>query len=606
MTTSPTQPYKISSSKLAELLAKARKKVNAVSDDEANAIVQNAIAAENDIIGSFATGSFAPDLPGQNVTAIANAISTIPSPRLTIGRDGKPITLNSEQRAFVDLALQGQSCILIGAAGTGKTTSTNESVQEMIHQNVCGLLSSDGHNYLTSATPGIVSIAYTRRAVSNLRRAMPPDMKGNTLTIHKLLEYQPVYYSVFDSESGKEVSKMSFEPTRNALKPLPSSIKTIYIDESSMVSVELFQEIIDACPHNPQFIFLGDIQQLPPVFGSAILGFKMLELPTIELTQVYRQALESPIIRLAHRILSGNPINKSEFSDWKIPGQLTIHPWKKKLEAEVACNTAGVFFSAAYDQGQFDPESDIILLPFNKSFGTIELNRKIANHIARSLKRVTYEIIAGFNKHYFSPGDKILVEKEDAIITRIEPNVAYAGMPFQLPSEHLNYWGHNSSKKVLTAMSDDDVDSFLESMTGGTSDDDKEKVRQCSHIIYYKRMNIAGDELENEIELKVSSAADVNNILLGYVLTVHKSQGSEWKKVFLVLHQSHATMLQRELLYTAVTRAKEELYVICEPESFDKGIRSQRIKGNTLAEKISYFQGKKDNGYLEDKLLEEA
>jgi ATP-dependent exoDNAse (exonuclease V) alpha subunit len=51
-------------------------------------------------------------------------------------------------------------------------------------------------------------------------------------------------------------------------------------------------------------------------------------------------------------------------------------------------------------------------------------------------------------------------------------------------------------------------------------------------------------------------------------------------------------MLQRELLYTAVTRAKKELYVICEPDAFEKGVRAQRIKGTTLAEKAEYFKGK--------------
>ena len=53
-------------------------------------------------------------------------------------------------------------------------------------------------------------------------------------------------------------------------------------------------------------------------------------------------------------------------------------------------------------------------------------------------------------------------------------------------------------------------------------------------------------------------------------------------------------MIQRELLYTAITRAREELYVICEPDTFEKGINGQRIKGNTLAEKYTYFQGKLD------------
>jgi ATP-dependent exoDNAse (exonuclease V) alpha subunit len=101
--------------------------------------------------------------------------------------------------------------------------------------------------------------------------------------------------------------------------------------------------------------------------------------------------------------------------------------------------------------------------------------------------------------------------------------------------------------------------------------------------------------LDSEQIVKVDKAADINSMLLGYALTVHKSQGSEWRKVFFVTHQSHATMLQRELLYTAVTRAKEELYIICEPETFTKGIESQRVKGNTIAEKAAYFQGKLDS-----------
>jgi ATP-dependent exoDNAse (exonuclease V) alpha subunit len=56
-------------------------------------------------------------------------------------------------------------------------------------------------------------------------------------------------------------------------------------------------------------------------------------------------------------------------------------------------------------------------------------------------------------------------------------------------------------------------------------------------------------------------------------------------------------MLQRELLYTAVTRAREELYIICEPETFVKDIESQRVKGNTLAEKAEFFKGKINDGF---------
>ena len=58
-------------------------------------------------------------------------------------------------------------------------------------------------------------------------------------------------------------------------------------------------------------------------------------------------------------------------------------------------------------------------------------------------------------------------------------------------------------------------------------------------------------------------------------------------------------MMQRELLYTAVTRAREELYVICEGDTFTKGVLSQRIKGNTLAEKAEFFKGKSQSGDMQ-------
>ena len=100
--------------------------------------------------------------------------------------------------------------------------------------------------------------------------------------------------------------------------------------------------------------------------------------------------------------------------------------------------------------------------------------------------------------------------------------------------------------------------------------------------------------LETEREVTIDSAGDVNGLLLGYALTVHKSQGSEFRKVFLCLHHTHSKMISRELLYTAVTRAREELYIICEENTFVKGIETQRVKGNTIEEKASYFQGKLD------------
>lgn len=514
--------------------------------------------------------------------------------RNSTGRNGEVIELNTEQLQAVQTLSSGKSGIVIGAAGTGKTTCTREIISELIQSNMAGLLEAPDHKHLPdSGTPGIVCVSYTRRAVSNIRKAMPDDMKANCITIHALLEYQPVYYSILDPNTGEEKNTMRFEPTRSALNPLPSSIRVIIIDESSMVSVELYEQIKSAVSEETQFIFLGDIQQLPPVFGSAILGYKMLELPTTELTTVYRQALESPIIRLAHRILSGKPIERTEFAELNEKGKLTIHPWKKKLSSEDALTILSRFLIAAIDSGSYDPYEDMILIPFNKSCGTIEINRHVANHLARKRNAVTHEIVAGFNKHYLSEGDKVLYDKEDAIITAITLNGSYTGAGFQAGSNTLDYWGFDGGGKTKKASheldhSDDEALDFLLSQSVALGEDSKEdRIRQASHIITLRMA-------DTDMEVVLDTAAEINSLLMAYSLTTHKAQGSEWKKVFLLLHQSHSIMMCSEFLYTSVTRAKEELYVICETDTFEKGITKQRIKGRTLAEKALYFQGKKE------------
>jgi len=498
------------------------------------------------------------------------------------------ITYNKEQQQFVDLMSTSKSAVLIGAAGSGKTTCTQGAVHSLLQTGKIPTLQTDGHKHLTPGTPGILIVAYTRRAVNNIRRVLPTDLKKNCITIHKLLEYAPVYYDIEDETTGEMRKTMCFEATRNEYNPLPSSIHTIIVEESSMVSVDLHKQVESALTHPIQWIYIGDIQQLPPVFGSAILGFKMLELPVVELTQIYRQALESPIIKLAHRILSGKPIFPSEYSKWAVPNKLTLHPWKKKLEAELAVMTLGAFFKASYDKGVYSPEEDTILIPYNKACGTIELNKIIANHIAKKKGEITFEVIAGFNKHYFSVGDKVLYDKEDAEIIEIDANYSYTGARYQPESKHLDYWGHNDNAaneryNKTGGIDIDDIDTLLEKVASS-----EDRVTQASHKITLSLK-------DSDTIISIDKAAEINTLIHAYALTVHKSQGSEWRKVFLCLHQSHATMLQRELLYTAVTRAKEELYVICEPESFTKGIISQRIKGNTLKEKAEWFKGKLDS-----------
>lgn len=515
-----------------------------------------------------------------------------------------PVIYNTEQNHFIQTALDGKSAVLIGAAGTGKTTTMKGTVAALLQSKYFPQLSDTTHKHLPADTPGIIFTSYTRRAVQNLRKALPTDIRENCITIHKLLEYGPVYYEIYDETTMETRNTMRFEPSRGRHRKLSQSIKTIVIDEASMVSVALYHELWNALPEPMavQFIFLGDIQQLPPIFGSAILGYAMVSKPVISLTHVYRQALESPIIRLAHRILSGVPIDPSELPTWDFPGQLKLHPWKKSISADNALITLAAFFKKSYDAKEYLPEEDMILIPFNKSCGTDELNRHIANHIARSHHLVTYEIIAGFMKYYYSVGDRVMYEKEDAVITSITYNRLYLGKRPQEPSDTLDYWGCLQGSSDPTAdiyhhISDEptneDIDSILDRMAASGEDiDDSGRVKAASHEI-----TVRITESGREVTLK--QAAEVNALILSYAITVHKAQGSEWRKVFFCLHKSHNTMLQRELLYTAVTRARKELYVICEPDSFIRGVSSQKIKGDTIESKIEHFKGRKNESDLE-------
>jgi exodeoxyribonuclease V alpha subunit len=504
---------------------------------------------------------------------------------------GKLITYNDKQQEFIDLASTRKSCILIGPAGTGKTTGMQGAVEKIIQNPDTKILQAHDHKYLPHGVPGIVICAFTRRATNNIRRNMTEHMKANCITIHKLLEYGPMYYDIVD-EKGNEKKTMRFEPMRHRFNPLPLEVSTIIFEESSMIGTSLYAEVLAAMPPGCQIIFLGDIQQLPPVFGPAILGFKMLELPVVELTEVYRQALESPIIRLAHRILSGNPIPAAELPEWKFPGQMKITPWQKKIDSDAALSVTEKLFIKLYEDGAYNPEEDMILIPFNKQYGTLELNKSIANHLARRKQLVTWEVIAGFMKHYFTIGDKVLFDREDAIIEDIFPNPSYTGASAQAESHYLDYWGHNNTptgekKEYNESATGEDIDFLLAQVSA--SDDSEDRVTQSSHHI---KLHM----LDSDTHKTITKAAEVNALLLGYALTVHKAQGSEWDKVFVLFHNSHATMMQRELLYTAVTRAKKELFIICEKDTFTSAINRQRIKGNTLAEKAEYFKGKIESG----------
>lgn len=515
---------------------------------------------------------------------------------------------DDKQKEAIELAKAGKSMILIGAAGTGKTTTVKAMIQALIQSGKIGTL-KEGSKALEKGSPAVAFVSFTNRAVRNLIKSLPDHLKNNCKTIHKLLEYEPQPVEIEDPDSGETRISKQFLPQRTKDNPI-EGIEYIVVDEASMVSTYLFAQLNDACP-GAKYIFIGDLNQLAPVIGDAILGYKLLELPVVELTTVHRTAQDSKITMFAHAIKNGNAMTEKTLKPWEKEGELEFHPYKRDVTHNEASQALKKFFEKEVEEGRFNADTDIILCPYNKErhkeageyVSTRNINKAIANKYSEINNAEVWEIIAGWEKHYYAVGDKIMFNKLEGKIIKIYPNKSYVGTPTLMPSKNLDRWGRpkDGNKVYVSAdfedefnMVGDEADWDGINLAGRVdeTDEDAKRKNDCSHKIVVS--------LETGETKTIGSSADVNNKLtLGYCLSIHQSQGSEWRKVYLVLHSSHF-IVSREMLYTGVTRAREHLYCIYSKEStprgtngnFFKGVKRQEVKGKTLADKAEYFRSK--------------
>lgn len=505
------------------------------------------------------------------------------------------ITWNPEQLQAIEYGEQLRGFCLIGAAGTGKTTTVKEIATRILARNAHVISTSCQSRYLRAGAPAVAFVSFTNRAVKNIRRAVKdiPELLPHTLTIHKLLEFYPDQVQIFDEVTGEFSDSMRFIPKFNAGHTL-TDLRLVIIDESSMVDTRLFKLLQDACP-NATFIFIGDLNQLPPVFGDAILGFKLAELPVVELTRVYRQAMDSPIIAFQHNYtLKGKLPSDTELV--KFDAALKFKPFKMKVKLpEVLCKAVANYLMQQRETGSYDENHDIVLIPYNKKFGTTLINQELAQLLGDKRGAVVHEVMAGFEKLYLAAGDLVIHDKEEYIIKEINKNPAYGGAPLQPPSEDLQRNGkykvgarHLAQAKGFGADLDELFDELADSQDSAEA--------QGSHKIWLQPVDPDGRDRH------LHTRGDLNALTFGYCITIHKSQGSEWRKVYLIMTNDHAPMLSRELLYTGMTRAREELEVIHDPQSgtgkrdnsVAKAVRRQSIPGTTWQEKVEKFKGKYD------------
>lgn len=501
------------------------------------------------------------------------------------------IQLNEKQQAARDMAFAGKSFCLIGPAGSGKTTG-QRSVAAALYDS--GMLETTQFKVQGAgsyvAAPSIAFVAFTRRAAGNLRKAIHKDphlaevFQNNIMTIHSLLEYEPEYY--FDSLEMK--NKFRFAPKRTANNPL--TITHLVIEEASMVGAyDLWMKLYDALPEGIQIIFIGDINQLPPVFGPSILNYALIQLPIVELTEVYRN--QGMVLENAHRILKGEVPIEADLCK-VIRGNRPVQIPQETMGNRQIPMLFKTMFNTQMEDGtrMYDPDYDIILTPFNvQAMGTINVNKWISQFVGEARGAVVHEVIASFNKLYLAVGDKVMVNKLDGVIVDIVPNPQYAGRDAQLPGADLSRFGFRIQGKdsnladLLDEPHDGGEISYTNFNLESLAEQEAERKQQASHIVTV--------EYENGFKESLSAAGDFSEaaFTLGYCLTTHKAQGSEWRQVYILMHKDQSTMLFREWFYTAYTRARIGVTVIGKDFLIEKTVKSPRIKGNTLKDKLAYF-----------------
>lgn len=516
-----------------------------------------------------------------------DALGADPEPTKPLATFSLDIKLNQKQLMAGEYAKAGKCFVLTGAAGTGKTTAAREIAKQLLEHGVLGT-----HNFYVGdgqyqTGPSVAFCAYTNRATDNIRRALHKDphleekLTHNVVTLHKLLEFYPEFY--YDAEAQKD--KMRFVPRRNASNKL--GITHLIIEESSMVgTAPLWQQVFDALPEGAVVIFLGDINQLQPVAGASVLNYALVQLPVVELTEVYRQALESPILSNAHRVLKGQKL-QPDGNYFKL---IQSKPGSKMMSEAGVSGLLVNSLKKWHETGEYNPDTDIVLSPFNKAkfaCGTKVLNAHIAQFLGDKRNAKVHQVLAGRNVNYLAEGDKVLIDKMDGVITKINLNASYMGKSPKSITHDINRFGLPTLNGHSSVDIDDD-DFELVGYEELNVDEipEEEKKAAASHVVHV--------QLTDGGEVTLDRAGDFSDVSfsLGYALSVHKAQGSEWRKVILVLHRNFATLSSRELLYTAITRAREYCTIVDVTNCIDRIIASQRIKGNSLEEKIEYFNSK--------------
>lgn len=407
------------------------------------------------------------------------------------------------QKEAIQTALTSPLMILTGGPGTGKTTVIKGIVE--LYSKLHGI-SIDVKDYKKGDDFPIVLVAPTGRAAKRMGEATGLP----AFTIHRLLGYK-------GGQGGFE---------KNEHDQITGEL--LIVDEVSMVDVWLANQLFKSIPTGMQVILVGDEDQLPSVGPGQVLKdlLDAKKIPTVELTEVYRQKEGSSIIELAHEIKQGkfctNLLEKT--------GDRRFFP----CEQDQVLDVVEQICLNAIKKGYTAKEVQVLAPMYRGNAGIESLNvmlQQLFNPASEKKREITFGDIV------FRNGDVVL---------QLVNN----------PEEQVFNGDRGEIVAIIYAKENvDKTDKIVVSFDG-------------NEVIYEKK--------------------DLNQLTHAYCSSIHKAQGSEFPIVVMPIVKGYYRMLRRNLIYTGITRAKQFLILCGSIEAFELAIsREDDLKRNTmLCEKL--------------------
>ena len=301
--------------------------------------------------------------------------------------------------------------------------------------------------------------------------------------------------------------------TRNEERPLEGDL--LVVDEASMVDVPLMHSLLNAHPPGAGLILVGDVDQLPSVGPGMVLNDLIQSgiVPVVRLTEVFRQSAESQIITTAHRINTGQMPGFQERE-----AASDFYFIERREPEQILATLLEMVKTRIPRKFKFDPLRDVqVLSPMNRGLlGTRELNLCLQTELNPARPE--------------------------------EPFIEKFGWQFRLRD------------KVIQTENNYDKEVFNGDIGQITAIDPWE--RQAT--IRFEQREVAYD------------FGELDEVSLAYAITIHKSQGSEFPVVVIPLATQHYLLLQRNLIYTGITRGKKLVLVIGQKKAFALAVQNNR------------------------------